>query len=43
MSRRQNKLEPKGIAAQTANFLLNIVIAVSWLFRRAVQVIMGKK
>ena len=43
MSRRQNKLAPKGIAAQAANFLLNIAVAVSWLFRRAAQVIMGKK
>ena len=43
MSRRQNKLEPKGVLAQAANFLLNIVLAVSWLFRRVVKLFTGKK
>ncbi len=43
MSQRQNKLAPKGLAAQAANFLLNIVIAVSWLFRRIAQFFTGKK
>lgn len=43
MSRRQNKLTPKGFAAQAANFLLNLAVAVSWLFRRAAQIITGRK
>ncbi|MBP3690212.1 MAG: hypothetical protein J6I74_02695 [Schwartzia sp.] len=42
MSRRQNKLAPKGIAAQAANFLLNLAVAVSWLFRRMTQFFTGK-
>ena len=43
MPQRQNKLAPKGFAAQAANFLLNIVVAVSWLFRRAAQFFTGKE
>ena len=43
MSRRQNKLAPKGFAAQAANFLLNIAVAVSWVLRRVAQVFMGRK
>ena len=43
MSRRQNKLAPKGFAAQAANFLLNIAVAVSWLLRWVAQVFMGRK
>ena len=43
MSGRQNKLEPKGITAQAANFLMNLAVAVSWLFRRVVQIFTGRK
>ena len=43
MSRRQNKLEPEGVAAQAANFLMNLAVAVSWLLRRVAQVFMGRK
>ena len=42
MSRRQNKLESEGVAAQAANFLLNLAVAVSWLFRRMAQFFTGK-
>lgn len=43
MSRRQNRLAPKGFASQAENFLLNIAVAVSWLLRRVAQVFMGRK
>ena len=42
MFRRQNKLAPKGFAAQAANFLLNLAVAVSWLFHRMAQIFTGK-
>ena len=43
MPRRRNKLAPKGFVARTANFLLNIAVAVSWLLHRAARVFMGTK
>ena len=42
MSQRQNKLAPEGIAAQTKNFLLNIVVVVGWLLRRIAGIFTGK-
>lgn len=43
MPQRRNKLEPQGFVAQAANFLMNLAVAVSWLFRRVAQILAGRK
>ncbi len=43
MSRQENKLAPRGVAARAGNFLLNLAVAFGWLLRWLVGVVTGTK